>query len=166
MRHDIHQQQVMRHTPLAGGAHLYLSTHKSRLQVWRCTVDVAAVAACIADTPACLAFLQRRSPALHPTVNLRALSIAIVKVRGCLSACCCPRHLCWLMPERVWLPLVCPSPAGPPTRPLPLPAECPDSQAAPAACTGSLRRPLWRLGDSCGPAAAPARPERDAAARS
>ena len=43
-------------------------------------MDVAAVAACIADTPACLAFLQRRSPVLHPTVNLRALSIAIVKV--------------------------------------------------------------------------------------
>ena len=48
----------------------------------------------------------------------------------------------------------------------PLPAECPGSQAVPAACTGSLQRPLWRLRDSCGPAAPQVGPERDAAASS
>ena len=52
----------------------------AQIQVWRCEVDIAAVARTCTDWPLLLAFLQRRQPALHPTCDIKALLLTIVKV--------------------------------------------------------------------------------------
>lgn len=49
-------------------------------QVWRCEVDIAAVARTCSEWPLLLAFLQRRNPAAHPTCDIKALLLTIVKV--------------------------------------------------------------------------------------
>ena len=49
-------------------------------QVWRCEVDIAAVATTCSEWPLLLAFLQRRNPAAHPTCDIKALLLTIVKV--------------------------------------------------------------------------------------
>ena len=54
--------------------------HDMSAQVWRCEVDIAAVARTCSDWPLLLAFLQRRQPAAHPTCDIKALLLTIVKV--------------------------------------------------------------------------------------
>jgi hypothetical protein len=51
------------------------------LQVCRCEVDIAAVARTCSDWPLLLAFLQRRQPGAHPTCDIKALLLTIVKVK-------------------------------------------------------------------------------------
>lgn len=48
-------------------------------KMWRCEVDIAAVARTCTDWPLLLAFLQRRQPAAHPTCDIKALLLTIVK---------------------------------------------------------------------------------------
>ncbi|KAL0046520.1 hypothetical protein WJX82_002723 [Trebouxia sp. C0006] len=48
-------------------------------KVWRCEVDIAAVATTCSEWPLLLAFLQRRNPAAHPTCDIKALLLTIVK---------------------------------------------------------------------------------------
>jgi len=43
-------------------------------------VDIAAVARTCSEWPLLLAFLQRRHPAAHPTCDIKALLLTIVKV--------------------------------------------------------------------------------------
>jgi len=44
-------------------------------------VDIAAVARTCSDWPLLLAFLQRRQPGAHPTCDIKALLLTIVKVK-------------------------------------------------------------------------------------
>ncbi|KAL3156053.1 hypothetical protein ABBQ32_013041 [Trebouxia sp. C0010 RCD-2024] len=48
-------------------------------KVWRCEVDIAAVGRTCTNWPLLLAFLQRRQPLLHPSCDIKALLLAIVK---------------------------------------------------------------------------------------
>ncbi|KAL0036895.1 hypothetical protein WJX77_003973 [Trebouxia sp. C0004] len=48
-------------------------------KVWRCEVDIAAVARTCSEWPLLLAFLQRRQPAAHPTCDIKSLLLTIVK---------------------------------------------------------------------------------------
>ncbi len=50
------------------------------VKVWRCEVDIAAVARTCSEWPLLLAFLQRRHPAAHPACDIKALLLTIVKV--------------------------------------------------------------------------------------
>lgn len=43
-------------------------------------MDIAAVARTCSEWPLLLAFLQRRHPAAHPTCDIKALLLTIVKV--------------------------------------------------------------------------------------
>ena len=71
-------------------------------------MDIAAVARTCSEWPLLLAFLQRRHPAAHPTCDIKALLLTIVKVpldpdlaaRRCLSVTA-------LLPTHVKVPLWC-----------------------------------------------------------
>lgn len=52
------------------------------LQVWRCEVDIAAVGRTCTDWALLLPFLHRRQPLLHPTCDIKALLLTIVKVQN------------------------------------------------------------------------------------
>lgn len=51
-------------------------------QIWRCKVDIAAVAATCSDWPLLLGFLQRRQPIQHPNSDIRAMLLTITKVQA------------------------------------------------------------------------------------